>query len=292
MGWLDPPQPVGVRTRVPYRADTTLVVVAGGAVLVGAVMLAVGLGAWRPPGLGAGPRWLLALFGAAAMAGGSLIALRGWAEWQRRAAAARGHTAWQRDHPWPADGVIDDRQPGAAAVDALGLVMLVALLALLNGALVLAPPGGPRMLAWAVLGLLDLLAVGGLVALWRRSRPGGPRARLVLSSLPMAPGGRLAGELRLVGSHATPEVALRGITERVRLLRRGSAAPNIDSHCFYREALQPSPQGAGRWRVEAELPADAPTTQLSQLPVTYWELQVRVGGAERLLLLPVYAAGA
>lgn len=283
MPFLDPPEPLAGHTRLPYRINAALVLVLGGAFGIGGFMFGAGL-RWIDLPLGNGPRWMLAVFGATALLLGILLAVRAAETLALRTRAAGAPPDWPTDYPWPRDRVLGDDRPRMLVFDALGLLVGIPLLALLN-APALAEPKLLPVIAWLLLGLLDLLALGGLLGLGRRwlgSRRGG-RVALAVERLPVAPGQTLRGALRWNGK-VPVDLELRGVREWATQHLESRV---IKTQCFFRERVPPPGQDGG---IAIAVPVNAPGTQLAEPPVVYWELVVREGGREAAILLPIYPA--
>lgn len=283
MPFLDPPEPLASHTRLPYRINAALVLVLGGAFGIGGFMFAAGL-RWIDLPLGNGPRWMLAVFGATALLLGILLAARAAETLALRTRAAGAPPGWPTDYPWPRDRVLDDDRPRMLVFDALGLAAMLPLLLMLNLP-ALAEPQLLPVIAWLLLGLLDLLALGGLLSMARRwlGRGRGGRVVLAVERLPVAPGQTLRGALRWNGK-APVDLELRGVREWAE---RHLESRVIKTQCFFRERVPPPDQYGG---IAIAVPADAPGTQLAAPPVVYWELVVRDGGREAGILLPIYPA--
>ena len=284
---LDPPENLGTHTRLPFRANVALVLVLAGCFGAGGFMLAAGLRWIDIAALGNGPRWTLAVFGATALASGLLLAARFLESLALRRRAQDAPPGWPTDWPWPRDRVLTDDRPRVLLFDALGILALLPVLALINTPAFVEPAVVP-VVAWVAMAGLDLLAVAGLVGLARRwlLRAGQGRIALAIDALPVAPGQTLRGVLRRPAGGPL-ELELRGVREQAKWLRQGdSHSIKIKTRAFYRERL-PAPGADGR--IAIAIPPDAPGTQLAEPPVVYWELVVRQGGGEAAVLLPVYA---
>jgi len=288
MPYLDPPEPLPGHTRLPFRANAALVLVLTGCFVAGGVMLAVGLRWIELSALGNGPRWTLAVFGAAALSIGLLLGARFLESLALRRSALNAPPGWPTDYPWPRDRVLTDDRPRVLAFDALGILALLSVLALLNTPAFVEPDIVP-VVAWVAMAGLDLLAVAGLVGLGRRwlFRAGHGAVALTVDGLPVAPGQTLRGVLRLPVGGPAAELELRGVRETAKWLRHGdSHSIKIKTTAFYRERL-PAPSADGR--IAVAIPPDAPSTQLAEPPVVYWELVTRIRGGEMAVLLPVYS---
>jgi hypothetical protein len=283
--WLDPAQPLRTPPRMPYAAGGVLLFVAVGSLLIGGFLFAVGLGWIRMAALGNGPRWLLALFGCSAFMGGLLLAVRAAHTHWQRARCAAATTSWQQDFPWPEDGILSDARPASLVFDLLGLGALLPFLLLLNGAALREVAIAP-FFVWLILGLLDLLALGGMASLLRRAGSS-HEIRLTLERSPVVPGTRLTGTLEPLPGHVVT-CEMRGISESATWNRVGTNAPKIKTRVFYRQSLGTQPVTNGQARIDVEMPANAVPTKLYAPPLTYWELVVCSGNVERVILLPVY----
>lgn len=293
MPFLDPPEPLrGRHTRLPYRATGVLIAVLTGTFLVGSFLLAAGLEWIAIAALGSGPRWALVLFGATLLAAGILLTARlAESAWLRHL-AAKAPPGWPTDYPWPRNGVLSCDQPRLLVFDALGVLVLMPLLALLNTPALIEPAHVPGPV-WLFLGLFDLLVLGGVLGLaqrWR-DRARGPRVTLALEQLPVAPGGILRGRLQ-TGTKPVVALQVRGVRERAEWQSMGGDQHlHVRAAVFYRENL-PLPAPTAEGCIALRLPDDAPVTQLAHPPTTYWELVVRQENVESAVLLPIYARGA
>lgn len=172
---------------------------------------------------------------------------------------------------------------------------------------------GPRW-AMTIFGLITLLAGLRLLSLliaaarrrqqcaketltWRRDYPWptdtalsstrGLSCRLHPAHQPLAPGKTVGVTLEV--AEPSVELTLRGVYETARWNHVGTNAPKIKTSLFYREQLGHFHLNDGRLRFDLAIPVDAPTTHLSEPPLTYWELIVRSqDDKESIILLPVY----
>ena len=219
----------------------------------------------------------------------------------RQGQSKRPDEPWRWDHPWDESGIRDDarRRPIAWG---LRLVSLALFLVPFN-ALVFSDelPWWGRLGFGLVTGVFDLLAlyvlyrlVRSLVQLIRYGSGGLRYARfpfylgetldVTLRSARELPSGTLSATLRLV----LERYENRGT--------RTDASPTAVAYALYSgEETVAVPAGvAGRAlgvSLSFRLPEDLPSTDLTGLPLIYWELEVNVPGTdyEATFLVPVYS---
>jgi hypothetical protein len=252
---------------------------------------------------GATARWMSAYIGAAIGGGGLCLSFVGASALFRRRNARRRmrgneQTPWLGDHPWNPAG---DRElvVGHALRGLLPMLGVAALIAPVNvWVQTAAMPPGTRTPTAVVLGLMDLVLVGGLArSLYHvtRSLKHGP-AWVRFARFPFFLGDTLDVQLgcdRGLESLETLTVAVRFI--RVRQERSsGETSMVLDQH--WGSAIELDARawsGASGVRLSVPLPAGDYATRLSDDPPRYWELEMKGEGPgvglHARFLLPVYA---
>ena len=219
----------------------------------------------------------------------------------RQGQSERPDEPWRWDHPWDESGIRDDarRRPVAWGLRLVSLALfLVPFNALVfSGEL----PWWGRLGFGLVTGVFDLLAIYAFYRLARsllqliRYGSGGLR----YASFPFYLGETLDVTLRPARElpSGTLNATLRLVLERYENWdTRTDPSPTAVAYALYSEDQTAAvPAGvAGRALgvgLSFRLPEDVPSTDLTGLPLTYWELEVKVPGTDygAVFLVPVYA---
>lgn len=246
------------------------------------------------------PRWVLGVIGALFAVAGVMVlvqGIRGMVHRARIDAQALRHPGepWYADYAWDPEGSREGRA-GALAHLASG-VLLIGMFAAIAHGLVREIGWG----AWIIAGLLDLLALATLLRLVTQLRRNARYApsELRFDRFPFLVGQSLAAEFVLpsgLEGITRLRFELRGIEERP-VRSRGQDEARVVRALLHRdrydlEAGVNLPASVARLPVWFELPTDLPGTQLSGVPVRFYELGVE-GEAdgvdfEACFLVPVY----
>jgi hypothetical protein len=295
------PRPAGGRGGPPVRNR--------GALVFGGAFIAAGIGIALRSRLASDPDAALAIGIAFAVGGLAYVrhGLRGLREAKRTATvlAEVPGQPWLADHPWRAEGALDEAGDDGKEILATGLRILAVAAAVAYGLWTFASSKRDDRfaLAFATVGTLPvaLMAFGALWAIasgatrLRRRKVHGP-SELRYRGFPFFVGGALEGELlrdprgpRLVEVSAT----LRCVQEVWVRSRRGHRSTRWD--VLHEETRRfPAAGPPGRFPIRFELPPDpALGTALAPKPPRYWELVVtadaRPANFVSKFLVPVYA---
>ncbi|HEX2718998.1 MAG TPA: hypothetical protein VHM67_15120 [Gemmatimonadaceae bacterium] len=270
---------------------------------VGIALLALGVIGDVDRGRNA-PRWAVLVCGVIFFTAGAMIIAAGLEtlKIRRRAADQQRHfprDPWRWDHSWSETGATDGS--GGRIARALGFALFLELfLTPFHWVGWFSPE---RPLPFRIIPLVfDLVVVGLLwhagVLVARRRRFGSPVLRF--ARFPFLAGGSVEvtlprfGQLGFV-SRLT--ATLRCIQERYETRDSGDdRSREVVYYALWSETLQVEPSRRGDFEMRFELPADAPSSELSTRPARFWELELASGdipGADysATFLIPVYARG-
>lgn len=302
-GIVLPPGAVELRT---WSARSALPMSGGGAIPLGALFLAGGIGIIARATLGGmqgmhAPRGVVALAGVSFALVGLYILLVGIADRRRRAATAARRDAapaepWRWDHAWREDGI--DADFGRDVARSFGAALFIA---------IFLPPfhwigffAPDRMLVFGIGallfdGVIVWMVVRGVRAVMIRRRYG--RSWLRFERFPFRPGQPLEASLDSFGELSLiPRLTatLRCIQERYE--ERGSGknrSTQVVCYALWSETKPVERDRKGFFRIAFDLPATASGCTLSERPARFWELELKsddVPGLdyEARFLVPVY----